>query len=201
MRARVWTFITYPDSLPESWQDIVQGETDPKADIGLVPLIVSPIHDKDLAEEGKGYNGTPYKKPHYHNMIIFSQVKSYQQVAAMVKVLGAQHVSQVHSTQSMIRYFIHADHKNKAQYKKEDIRQFNGADVEATFEHNDKEVNGLLKQMIKTIDDHGIIEYHTAVKLFMHDDYFDKYFALATNKYQFFIVNYIKSTRHSTEKT
>lgn len=195
-RARVWTFITYPDSLPDNVQEIIEGETTPQHDIALVPLFISPIHDKDLADKGKGWNGTEFKKPHYHNMVMFSQVKSYKQVLEMVKPLGASHVSQVHSTQAMIRYFIHADHKEKAQYKREDIRAFNGADIDNVFEHNDKEVNGILKTLIQLIDDNDITEYHILVKLCMNDpDYFDKYFPLISGKYQFFVLNFIKSKR------
>jgi len=41
----------------------------------------------------------PYK------LACFPTFESYKQVLAMVKPLGAGHVSQVHSTQEMIRYF------------------------------------------------------------------------------------------------
>jgi hypothetical protein len=194
MRARVWTFITYPESIPENFKEIIEGETNPQFDIALVPLFISPCHDKDLPEKGKeGYNGTPYKKPHYHNMVMFSQVKSYKQVLAMVKPLGAGHVSQVHSTQAMIRYFIHADHKDKAPYKREDIRAFNGADIDNVFAQNDREINGVVRNIIRLIDDNDINEYHVLVKLCMSDEYFDDYFHLISGKYQFFVLNFIKS--------
>jgi len=195
MRARVWTFITYPDSLPENFKEILEGETVPQMDIALVPIFISPCHDKDLADTGKGWNGTEFKKPHYHNMIMFSQVKSYKQVLAMLKPLGVTNVSQVHSTQAMIRYFIHADHKEKAQYKKEDIRALNGADIENVFAINDKEVNGILKNLINLIDDNDITEYHVLVKLCLTPDYFETYFSLISGKYQFFVLNFIKSRR------
>jgi hypothetical protein len=195
MRARVWTFITYPESLPENFKEIIEGETDPQHDIALVPFLISPCHDKDIAENGKGWNGTEFKKPHYHNMIMFSQVKSYKQVLQMVKPLGASHVSQVHSTQAMIRYFIHADHKEKAQYKREDIRTFNGADVDHIFEFNDKEINGIVRNLITIIEDHNITEYHVLVKLCMTAEYFETYFPLISGKYQFFVLNFIKSKR------
>jgi len=192
-RARVWTFITYPESLPTNFKEIIEGDTDPQYDISLVPFVISPIHDKDLAEEGKGWNGTPYKKPHYHNMIMFSQVKSYKQVKDLVAVLGAGHVSQVHSTQSMIRYFIHADHKKKAQYKKEDILALNGADIDNLFEKNDREINGILKNIIEVINDNDITEYSEIVNLCLSPEYFEDWFPLVSGKYQFFIVNYLKS--------
>lgn len=183
--------------MPTNWVDIVEGETDPKHDIGLVPFVISPIHDKDIAEEGKGWNGTPYKKPHYHAMVLFTNVKSYKQVSDMVKCLGAKHVSMVHSTQSMIRYFVHADHKKKAQYQKEDIKAFNGADIDNLFEKNDQEINGILKKMIDVINDNDISEYSNFINLCLTDEFFKDFFPLASGKYQFFILNYIKSKRFS----
>jgi hypothetical protein len=193
MRARVWTFITYPESLPENFKEIIEGDTNPQHDIALVPFFISPCHDKDLAEGKAGWNGTPYKKPHYHNMVMFSQVKSYKQVLAMVKPLGASHVSQVHSTQGMIRYFIHADHKDKAQYKKEDIRAFNGADIDHILTQNDREINGIVRTLIQLIDDNDINEYHVLVKLCMTPEYFETYFHLISGKYQYFVINFIRS--------
>lgn len=198
-RARVWTFITYPDSLPSNLQAIIEGDTEPIHEIANVPLVISPIHDKDVADEGKGYNGTIYKKPHYHNMVLFSQVKSYKQVVAMVKPLGASHVSQVHSTQSMVRYFIHADHKQKAQYKKQEIRAFNGVDVDHIFEHNDREVMGMVKELIELIDDNDIVEYHVLVKLCLRPEFYERYFPLVTGKYQFFVLNFIKSKMYEAK--
>jgi Plasmid replication protein len=201
MRARVWTFITYPDSLPDNFKEILEGETEPQHDIALVPIFISPCHDKDIAEDGKGWNGTPYKKPHYHNMVIFSQVKSYKQLLTMLKPLGVSNVSQVHSTQAMIRYFVHADHPEKAQYKREDIKALNGADLDNCFEVNDKEVNGILKQLINLIEDNDITEYHVMVKICMNDDeYFQKYFPLITGKFQFFVLNFIRSKRFDLQK-
>lgn len=200
MRARVWTFITYPDSLPENFREIIEGDTTPQHDIALVPTFISPCHDKDLAEEGKGWNGTPYKKPHYHNMIMFSQVKSYKQVLAMVKPLGASHVSQVHSTQAMIRYFIHADHKDKAPYKREDIQAFNGADIDNIFEKNDREINNTVKALINVIEDYDIREFHVLVKICMTEEFFDDYFQMVSGKYQYFCLNYIKSRRFDAQK-
>jgi hypothetical protein len=184
-KTRVWTFLTYPDSLPSNFDEVIEEMH--------VPIVTSPIHDKDIAPEGKGWNNTPYKKPHYHNMIMFQGVKSSKQVSELVKKLGASHVEHVHSTQAMIRYFIHLDHKDKAQYKKEDIKAFNGADIESILEKNDREINGILKQMINIIDNNDISEFSQMVRLCMTDEYFNDYFPLISGKYQFFILNYIKS--------
>lgn len=185
-RARVWTFILYPDSLPNNYIELIEEKI-------LVPLVISPIHDKDVAEEGKGYNNTIYKKPHYHAMVMFTNVKSYKQVKELYQPLGVSHVDQVHSTQAMIRYFIHADHKDKSQYQKDDIKSFNGADIQSIFEKNDKEIYGNLADIIKLIDDNSIEEFSDLVKICLMPDYYNDYFELVCGKYHFFLLNYLKS--------
>lgn len=204
-RYRVWTFILYPESMNDNFYDILDGETNPRREIANVPFVLSPLHDKDIAGEGKGYDGTKFKKPHYHAMIMFSNVKTYKQVSEMVSCLTVKgtspiHVSMVHSTQAMVRYFIHADHKDKAQYQKEDIKAFNGADVDDLYEKNDQEINGILKKIIETIEDNDITEYSDLVKLCLDPEYFNDWFSLVSGKYQFFLFNYLKS-KHFKQKT
>ncbi len=193
-RARVWTFITYPDSLPENWTEIVEEEI-------TVSFVVSPLHDKDIlkdSEEGKNpYH--PFKKPHYHNMISFSQVKSYAQVVEICKKLGAQHCEQVHSVHSMARYFIHADQKNKAQYSKKDIQAFCGADIDKMLTVNDKERYKLINDMMQCIDDNGIEEFFDFVN-YARINEFDTWFPLLCDSNAFLISNYIKSARNKSQR-
>ena len=196
-RYRVWTFITYPESLPTNFKEIIEEEI-------TVPIVISPLHDKDFAdtllkEKGQGWSGSPYKKPHYHNMILFGNVKTFKQLAdkkeGILKKLGVSMVQQVHSTQAMIRYFVHADQNQKAKYRKEDIQTFNGADIDSLFEKNDKEICNILKEMIEIINDNDIVEYSSFVNLCLLPEYFTDYFPLVVGKYQYFVMNYIKSKR------
>ncbi|WP_312609620.1 Rep family protein, partial [Mammaliicoccus sciuri] len=66
-KARNFTFIIYPESIPEDWQSLLE-----KIDI---PMAISPLHDKDeterkdLTEDEQKIiedGGKVYKKPHYH---------------------------------------------------------------------------------------------------------------------------------------
>lgn len=187
MRARTWTFITYPESMPEEWESMLEDRL-------MVPFIQSPLHDQDIAEQGKGWNGTEYKKPHYHNMIMFTNVKSYKQVSDMVRFLGAGHVQQVHSTQAMVRYFIHADQPKKTQYLKENIRAWNGADIDHIWEKNDKEIHANLDQLFSLISDNDLIEYKLLVDHCRKHE--PELFPLVVGSYAFVINQYIKSQRH-----
>lgn len=181
-RARVWTFITYPESLPDDYEEIIEERL-------TIPFVMSPLHDKDVNKDG-----TP-KKAHYHNMVMFTNVKSYKQVVDMVRVLGAGHCDQVHSTQAMVRYFIHADQKDKAQYLKEDIKCFNGANLETLFEKNDKEIYMNLNDMMSVIDERGFTEFAQFVD-FTRKEMFSEWFPLVCGQYAYFLMNYIKSKRY-----
>jgi hypothetical protein len=53
-KARYFTFLLYPESIPEDWEMKLES-------IGL-PIAISPLHDKDLSD----VEGQKYKKAHYH---------------------------------------------------------------------------------------------------------------------------------------
>ena len=53
-KARYFTFLLYPDSIPEDWEMRLEL-------IGVL-IAVSPLHDKDLSD----IEGQLYKKAHYH---------------------------------------------------------------------------------------------------------------------------------------
>ena len=72
-KARNFTFIIYPESIPEDWELYLE-----KLD---VPMAISPLHDKDeterkfeeLTEDEQviiNNGGKVYKKPHYHVLYI-----------------------------------------------------------------------------------------------------------------------------------
>lgn len=186
-RARVWTFITYPESMPENWKEIIEERL-------LVPFVMSPLHDKDLKEDGT------FKKAHYHNMVMFSNVKSYKQVGELVSCLGGTvAVSQVHSTQAMIRYFVHADQKQKAQYNKKDIQSFNGADIDNLFEKNDKEIYGMLSDILEFIEDNTITEFIDLLNHCRKESLTD-WFPLVSGKYSYLLTQAVNSKRFKLQK-
>lgn len=113
-RTRNFTTILYPESAVSNWRDVL-------AEM-CVPAIVSPLHDKDINPDG-----TP-KKPHYHILLMFSGVKTVEQVYGLVQAFGAIRPQTVSNAQSMARYFIHKDNPEKYQYDPAEIQNFSGAD-------------------------------------------------------------------------
>lgn len=187
-RARVWTFISYPESQPGNWIERIEES--------CIPWVVSPLHDQDyidLDDKEKGF-----KKGHYHHMIMFSQVKSYKQVQEIISFLNCPlKVDQVHSVGSMVRYFIHADHKKKAQYNPKDIQVFNGADLNNLWQKNDKEIFTKINHLLSLIADNNIQEFCQFVDL-IRFHYQDDFFLVLQNQY--FIQNYIKSIRFKSNE-
>ena len=64
-KARYFTFLLYPESIPSDWEL--------KLELLGVPIAVSPLHDRDKSD----VEGQQYKKPHYH-VIYVSKIQSRQ---------------------------------------------------------------------------------------------------------------------------
>ena len=117
-RTRKWTFIVYPDSAPADWEEILTNKFHLK-------WARSPLHDSDL-------NGdATEKKPHWHVYVFFDGVKDFRQVQEITDSINATIPQKVHSTQGLLRYFVHMDNPEKTQYKIEDIKSVG---IEATIE-------------------------------------------------------------------
>lgn len=116
LRSRLWVFIAYPESLPDNWLDIIAE--------WYTPCCISPLHDRDINADGEP------KKPHYHIALQFTGNKSYSQIVEMIEPLNCTVPKRVNSLKGQVRYFIHYDNPEKAQYRKEDIQTFSGFDVD-----------------------------------------------------------------------
>ena len=72
-RGRNWTIVVYLDSSPEDWEDVIKQE----------PAVISPLHDKDVTEDGER------KKPHYHVILSYKGNKSFEQIDEIARLLHA----------------------------------------------------------------------------------------------------------------
>ena len=63
-RTRNWTAVVYPDDVAADWVEKIDG----------VKWVQSPLHDQDLNPDGS------HKKSHFHILLMFSAVKTFQQV-------------------------------------------------------------------------------------------------------------------------
>ncbi|WP_141680955.1 Rep family protein [Caryophanon tenue] len=121
-KARYFTFLLYPESIPEDWEMKLES-------IG-VPIAISPLHDKDLSDVA----GQEYKKAHYHVIYVAKNPVTADSVRYKIKkTLGEQSVSMVQIVvQSMENIYLYLTHeskdaiaKNKVKYSKQDIKHLN----------------------------------------------------------------------------
>jgi len=181
VRTRVWTFILYPESAPENWIDIL-------IDMHL-EFVVSPLHDQDRDATGE------LKKPHWHVMLMFAGVKSYEQVKEITEKVNGTIPERCHNAKAMVRYMAHIDNPDKAQYKIEDIRAYGGVDLQELLRPTSSERYSMIKEMIDFVRQENIIELQDLIDYAISERY-DDWFPLLCDSCTYVINQYIKSLRH-----
>lgn len=140
-RSLTWAFITYPESLPDNWLSILR-------DLHVMGAI-SPLHNSDVDDFGV------LKKEHYHNVLKFPSKKSLQQVYSIVRKLGCNVPPEpVESFEGYLRYLIHADDPDKAQYDKDKIIPLCGLDINSYFMPPKSEVSQIIYDIVGYLFDH-----------------------------------------------
>lgn len=191
-KKRNWAIVAYPESLPENWEQTL-------IETGL-PISISPLHDADV-NEGTG----ELKKPHYHIILCYPGPTTFNTVNELAESLNAPIPKPIESVKGAYRYQTHQDNPEKAQYKKEDIKNLNGFDPADFIELTSAELRKLTKKCLEIIEDKGLYEYADLVDLLNNisdeeeeieaGDLFD----FATS-HTVFLNNYLKSRRYKAEK-
>ena len=134
-RKDYWLFEFYPDSAPENWREIINS--------WLVDCLVSPLHDSDVNEDG-----TP-KKPHWHGILFFDSVKSFEQVQELVAPLnGPIPIIPKGTKRNCARYLCHLNNPEKHQ----------NADY-ADLKTRDNDKYGYIGEMMDFVDEQGQYSY------------------------------------------
>jgi hypothetical protein len=177
-RTRNWTVVVYPESAPANWIEILNSFN--------IQYVISPLHDSDKngAEEEK--------KAHFHVLLLLGGVKSFEQVQELIKPLNCPIPQRVHSTKSLVRYFLHLDHPDKHQYKKEDLVSYGGVDVADLIRPSSSERYALIADMINFIDDNGMTEFSDIVNYARKNEK-ETWFPLLCDSASYFVSLYMKS--------
>lgn len=133
-RTRNWASVFYPESCSPEWQDIITS--------WHVPVLVSPLHDKDTNATGEP------KKPHYHIMIMYASPQPEDRVRELFAQIGAVGCEWVKDARSYGRYLCHLDNPEKAQYEPSDVKEFAGADYQSLIESDADCLQALREMMI-----------------------------------------------------
>lgn len=173
IKGRDWAFIVYPESAPENWREIL--------DETHMRWIESPLHDRDFNPDG-----TP-KKPHWHVMLSADGPITLKAINKIIEPLNTPAPQKVGSGRGMIRYFIHLDNPEKAQYSKDELIGHCGADVDSYFELTKTSKMAVMKDIVTFIYDNEIDNYADFLMICIQhsDDWFDvaiNYNTLAINK-------------------
>lgn len=175
---RHWTFIVYPDSAPEHWQDVLDKEH--------IPWACSPLHEADSNPDGEA------KKLHWHVVVSFEGKKSFNQVADLIRPLNCTIPIKVASMKGLLRYFVHLDNPEKHQYNLEDIIYHGGFDPQNYLAPSSSQRYHMIKDMVSFIKHNGIVDYLQFMD-YCAEYHFDDWFPLLCDSCSFVIDKVINS--------
>lgn len=184
-RTRNWSIIVYPESAPANWRDIL--------DESHIEWIESPLHEFDVNPTGE------VKKPHYHVLLLFGGVKSYDQVTEFIKPLNGPIPQRCHNAKAMVRYFAHLDNPDKFQYSVSDIIPHGGVDITELLRPSTSERYTLIKEMCEYVGATNITEFYELMDYAM-DQQYDTWFPLLCDNSAYIVNQYIKSNRQRLAK-
>ena len=152
-KARYFTFLLYPESIPTDWKR--------QLELIGVPIAISPLHNKDKSD----IEGQIYKKPHYHVVYVAKNPVTAESVRIKIKrSLGDKSVAKVQivvqSMENMYLYLTHeskdAIEKHKHKYPKSDIMLLNNFDIDRYVTLDVEDKDDMLNAVCDLIDDHDI---------------------------------------------
>lgn len=152
-KSRYFTFLLYPESVPEDWELKLES-------LGM-PIAISPFHDKDRKEG----NEQGLKKAHYHVIYVTPNPVTAHSVRMRIKrLLGDQSVAMVQivatSMENMYLYLTHeskdAIAKNKYVYDKADIKHLNNFDIDRYIVLDEAEKKEIERVILNIIYDNRL---------------------------------------------
>lgn len=175
---RHWSFIVYPESAPDHWQDVLDKEH--------IPWACSPLHDADENPDGEA------KKPHWHVVVSFEGKKSFSQVQYIIRPLNCTIPIKVQSMKGLLRYFVHLDNPEKHQYQINDIEFHGGFDPQAYLAPSSSQRYMMIKEMIIYIRQNFVYDYLDFME-YCAEERFDDWFPLLCDSCSFVIDKVITS--------
>lgn len=175
-RTTGWTFVCYPDSMPEDWEERLRSLHVPLAYI---------LHDRDKAHGVK-------VKPHVHVLVKYDSVKALDQVRQDFDFTGIRYMEQVRSFNTMTCYLCHLDDEDKAQYKPEDVIAVSGLSLDFSRHLSPDEQLDALQELFSFIEDNDIRDYSMMVNIAINEGQ-RIWLSLLTGKYAPSVTHYLKS--------
>jgi hypothetical protein len=187
-RTRNWTFIVYPESAATKWQNVLD-------DIH-VQWVQSPLHDKDINPDSDDHE----KKAHWHIMVMFDGVKSYEQIKELTDKIKATIPQKCHSAKGLVRYMIHLDNPEKYQYDRKDIIAHCGVDITELLKPSLSTRYFCIREMMYFVQEHDVI-YYSDLKEYASEHRYDDWFPLLCDSASIAMTEYIKSRAYKRKMT
>lgn len=203
VKKRNWAFFVYPTkeqleaigsdydgsdgygSVPDDWRMRLQ--------LSGLQFAISPLHDKDLLEDGSGKT----KKPHYHVIVIYGSPTTYNNVKSLTDSLNSPIPQALEQVRGYYRYLTHKDNPEKFQYDDSEIFCGGGFNIADFIELSKSEVTEMKFKLQSLIREKGFIEYADFSDYVM--DNLDRcYYDVATS-HTIFFNSYLRSRRHRME--
>lgn len=200
VKKRNWAFFVYPskeylDSIgttydgsdgygtaPENWRELLQ--------LTGLQAAISPLHDKDVLEDGSGRT----KKPHWHVIVCYSGPTSFNVVKELTEQFNSPIPQALEQVRGYYRYLTHKDNPEKYQYDELEIRTINGFNIADFSELTRSEITQIKKSLQLLIRQHGIMEYADLMDVLLDEEMNVEYEVASNNTY--FFNNYISSRRN-----
>lgn len=182
-RKRNWAFVLYPESAPEDWREQLRRL--------LIPGYISPLHDDDVNADGEK------KKAHYHVILTFKGLKSYEQVKEITDSLKAPAPQVCKDIRAYARYLCHLDNPEKAQYSIADVECIGGTDYLEKIK-SAADTDTAISEMMDWCIEQGVYSF------FRLSQYAKKnrsdWFRVITSSRTVFLVNWLKSMQWEIER-
>lgn len=197
-RSKNYTLVVYPDDLPTAMQTN-DAWIDAFRNLGH-KLVVSPYHDKDVNPDGSK------KKPHYHILLQGgTHWVKFEELRDLVKNdfngKGVAVPQKCSNSDGLKRYMTHIDNPDKYQYSKDDIRCFNGADVETAYKISEAGKKLAIYDILQFVQEHEeisdfyqLLDYAMGLKADGDSTWFD---ILLSNSW--IVERYISSRRNANK--
>lgn len=161
-KSKYFCAVLYPDSVTYDTDNLIKSLAKE-----LLTFAVSPIHDKDVEEDGSK------KKAHYHLLLSYSSATTLNNIRSWFKACGMPE-SDLHTVRvcasgvGYYRYLTHKDNPEKAQYNDNDIRVFNDSDeLFKKFSKTASEKIDDLVRIFQIVDELNTISFHSLIQYLM----------------------------------
>lgn len=180
-RARGFAFVLYPESAPENWREII--------DSFHIKWAESPLHCFDVNETGE------VKKPHWHIVLAFDDVKSIKQVTELISPLNGTIPIILNSIKGMVRYFAHLDNPEKYQYPVDQIIGHGGMDVADLLRLSASARYNVIRKICEYVAAADITEFYQLMD-YAADYHSEDWYPVLCDSASYVVNQYIKSNRN-----